>query len=57
MAEIPAAHKTDSQKSWAFGDRKLRNAWSKRKLRSPHAFVIRRWLYCFFGYWPLRVKP
>ena len=35
MAEIPGAHKTDSQKSWAFGDRKLRDVRSKRKLRSP----------------------
>jgi len=57
MAEIPGTHKTDSQKSWTFGDRKLRDAQSKRKLRSLHAFVISRWLYRFFSPWPLRVKP
>jgi hypothetical protein len=57
MAEILKPHKTDSQKSWAFRDRKLRDAQSKRKLRSPHAFVISLWLYRFFGPWPLRAKP
>ena len=35
MAEIPDAHKTDSQKTWAFRDIKLREVERKRKLQSP----------------------
>ncbi|MFC3325332.1 hypothetical protein [Mesorhizobium cantuariense] len=39
MTEIPDAHKTDSQKTWAFRDRKCREVEEKRKLQSLAHFL------------------
>jgi hypothetical protein len=45
MTEIPDAHKTDSQKTWTFRDRKLREGEEKRKLQSLAAALPVDWLY------------
>jgi hypothetical protein len=45
MTEIPNAYKTDSQKTWAFRDRKLREVEEKRKLQSPTSALPADWLY------------
>jgi hypothetical protein len=44
MTEIPDAYKTDSQKTWTFRDRKLREVEEKRKLQSPAANLLTDWL-------------